>query len=103
MRLKHVETGPLRLIRGQDTSRTPGLLGAERHYRFRQRRPVRKFCSDVIARTRCVKSPNPPSRYLRQIERHEVGFRTKGVLYFSNHSPGEHCSGCVSGGVHDIT
>jgi hypothetical protein len=33
MRLKHVETGPLRLIRGQDTSRTPGLLGAERHYR----------------------------------------------------------------------
>src|SRR5271167_637990 len=66
-------------------------------------RQSRKVCSDVIARTRCVKSPNPLWRYFRQIERQEVDFRTNWALCFLNHTPGEHRGGCVSGGIHEIT
>jgi hypothetical protein len=46
-------------------------------------------------------SPNPSSRYFRQIERQELDFRTSRGLCLLNHTPGEHCGGCVSGGFHE--
>src|SRR5262249_8119318 len=42
---------------------------------FKQRPALEEWPSNVVARTRRLKSPIPRSCYLRQIERQEVGFR----------------------------